>query len=301
MIVKSLPRKTRSFGQLLRYINASAETGRALLHNLRSTPDDLAAIEAELLDNSRLLSPRKNGNYLYHEILSFGVGDRELVTAAMLEDVARAYLELRAPYALAYARAHWETSNSHIHLLISANNVGSSKRLRLSRQEFQQIKRQLERHQRERYPQLEHSVVFDRPKRRHRPARQQGRKESERERRLQKSGSRSLSRKEELQSLLQTEMATAISGEDFYRRLQAQGLRLYRRGRSVAVEDTSKGRKYRLRTLGLAETFDQAMVQWRGMTRRLQTIHEVESCRDERQLNRRRLPQRGPPDTDRSR
>lgn len=118
---------------------------------------------------------------------------------------------------------------------------------------------------------------------------------------MQKSGLRSLSRKEELQSLLQTEMATAMSGEDFYRRLQAQGLHLYRRGRSVAVEDTAKGRKYRLRTLGLAEAFDQAMVQWKGMSRRLQAIHEVETGRDERQQSRRHLPQRAPPETDRSR
>lgn len=300
MIVKSLPRKTRSFGQLLRYINASAETGRALLHNLRSAPDHLAAIEAELLDNSRLLSPRKNGNYLYHEILSFGVGDRQLVTAAMLEDVARAYLELRAPYALAYARAHWETSNPHIHLLISANNVGGSKRLRLSRQEFQRIKQQLESHQREQYPQLEHSVVFNRPQERNRPARHQGRKESERERRIRKSGSRLLSRKEELQSILQTEMAAAMSGEDFYRRLQAQGIRLYRRGRNVAVEDIARGRKYRLQTLGLEETFDQAMAQWKRMSRRLKAIQEAETGRDERQLKLRRLPQRGPPDGNRS-
>ena len=294
MIVKSLPRKTRSFGQLLSYINARALTAPAFLQNLLSPADDLAAIEAELLDNSQLLSPRKDGNYLYHEILSFGVEDRSLVTPAILEDITRTYLHLRSPYALAYGKAHLETANPHVHLLISANNLGSSQRLRLSRQEFQQVKRTLEQHQKEHYPQLEHSVVYETVKAPQERHIQQRRTESERERRLQKSGTRSPSRKEEIQSLVLTELTAASSGEDLYRRLKARGLQLSRRGQSVAVEDVAQGRRHRLRTLGIAEAFDSAMAQWRQMPRRLQSLAAAHDSQRTRQP-------RDPPEPDRSR
>lgn len=299
MIVKSLPRKTRSFGQLLSYINEPEQAGRVLLHNLLAPENDLAAIEAELMGNSRLLSPRKNGNYLYHEILSFGVDDRGLVTPAILEDVTRSYLELRAPNALAYARAHLDAANPHVHLLISANNVGSSRRLRLSRQDFQQVKRKLERHQRERYPHLEHSVVFEKTKAPQKHHIQQRRRESERERRLQKSGTRSPSRKEEIQSIVLTQLTVAASGEDLYRNLKQQGLRLYRRGKSVAVEDTTSGCRYRLRTLGVDESFDTAMRQWKVVPERLRSIQKAQGIPAKQQLSRQRRPAyRDPPDHD---
>ena len=273
MIIKSMARKTRSFGQLLRYLNAPAQTGPALLHNLRCRDDDLAQIEGELLDNSRLLSERKNGNYLYHEVLSFGVGDREVVTPALLEDLTRRYLELRAPRALAYAKAHLEAANPHVHLLISANNVGSSRRLRLSRRGFDRVKHQLEAVQRQQYPQLEHSLVCG-PDRNRRRAR--GRREGERERRQRRVGSNSLSKKERLGQLIRSTLSIATSGTDCFRRLQAHGFELYRRGKFVGVRSTDGGRSYRLRTLGLAEEFDQALERWHRLADRVRAVQKAE-------------------------
>ena len=84
-------------------------------------------------------------------------GDRERVTPAILEDLTRRYLELRAPYALGYARAHLDTDSPHVHIVLSANNVDSSKRLRLSSPRFAAIKRDIERQQLAVYPELRHS------------------------------------------------------------------------------------------------------------------------------------------------
>ena len=289
MIVKSMARKTRSFGQLLRYLNTPTQTGPALLHNLRCRSDDLAQIEAELLNNSRLLSERKNGNYLYHEVLSFGVGDRENVTPTLLEDLTRRYLELRAPRALAYAKAHLETANAHVHLLISANNVGSSRRLRLSRRNFDRVKHQLEAVQRQQYPQLEHSLVCG-PDRNRRRAR--SRREGERERRQHHAERNQLSKKERLEQLIRSTLSIATSGIDCFRRLQAHGFELYRRGKSVGVRSLEGGRRYRLRTLGLAEEFDQALERWRRLADRVRAVQKAEERgRDrDRQQGRGRSP-----------
>ena len=142
MMIKSMTRKTVSFGQLLDYFSAPEKTGSALLHNLLNRQDDLAAIRREFNSNAQLLPPRKNGNVLYHEILSFGGGDKPALTRTVQEDLTRRYLDLRAPYALAYAKAHYNTDCPHVHLLISANNIGAKQRLRLSKQRFRQIQRE---------------------------------------------------------------------------------------------------------------------------------------------------------------
>ena len=73
--------------------------------------DQPGTILAELLDNYRLLRKRKNGNALYHEILSFSSKDRPDLTPAILDDLTRQYIQLRCPDALVYAKAHLDTDH----------------------------------------------------------------------------------------------------------------------------------------------------------------------------------------------
>jgi hypothetical protein len=279
MMIKSMARKSVSFGQLLDYFSTPEEAGPALLHNLQSRQDDSAAIRAEFNTNAHLLPPRKNGNALYHEILSFGAGDGAALTPAILEDLTRRYLDLRAPYSLGYAKAHFDTDCPHVHLLISANNVGSHQRLRLPKQRFRELQRELERYQKERYPFLSASLAQERQPRR---GVQETRSEQERRRR----GDRTPSRKETVRELITGEMAVARSGPDFYRRLLSQGLRLYRRGMAIGVEDLEDCRRYRLKTLGLAESFDRSMTAWRRLPEQLREIPSPSRSRPEPQRSR---------------
>jgi len=274
-----MARKTVSFGQLLDYINAPPEKGAALLHNFGPTTESRSALEAELLDNSRYLPSRKNGNVLYHEILSFSDLDRARVTPAVLENLTRAYLSLRAPSALAYGRAHFNTSCPHVHLLISANDLGSSRRKRLSRAEFERIKRDLERYQHEHYPTLTHSLVHSRTEQPSRPRRK--RREGERAHRHRAQGKQTLTRKEELRGLMLHALTKAVSGEQLLDLLAAEGIRLHCRGRTVTLEDGSQpsGRRYRLATLGIEEPFWKAVRQWEAIPDRLKSLEALEHDR----------------------
>ncbi len=291
MMIKSMARKSVSFGQLLDYFSAPEKTGSALLHNLQIHQDDPAAIRGEFNTNAHLLPARKNGNVLYHEILSFGEGDSSALTPAIQEDLTRRYLDLRAPYALAYAKAHYDTDCPHVHLLISANNVGASQRLRLSKQHFRQIQRELEQYQKKRYPFLTNSLAQGRRSRRSRQPRgdrevRETRSEQERRRRLGR-GDRSPSRKETIREVIASELAVARSGPDCYRRLLDHGLRLYRRGKTIGIEDLEgcrisdpsvKGRKYRLKTLGLADTFERVRAGWRRLPEQLRSLADSTQC-----------------------
>ena len=69
MIIKSMSRKVPSFGQLLNYIDRDeGNEGYQLRHNLMGRKRE--ALQAEFERNAALLMKRKNGVYLYHEIIS---------------------------------------------------------------------------------------------------------------------------------------------------------------------------------------------------------------------------------------
>lgn len=253
MVIKSMSRKTWSFRQLLRYINEPEQKGRrAILHNLRSTFDYLPQIEAEFLENARhIRNQPKNGVVLYHEIIAIAEADREKVTEEMLVDLTREYLRRRAPNALAYAKAQFNTDSPHVHILISGNQIESAKKLRLERKQFDQIKREMEVYQVEKYPLLAHSIVYgkQRQKTHNRPALTQG--EQERIRRLKNQTSKPPTQKEDTRERLKACLTAAQSEEHLTELLKAAQLAPYVRGKTPGVTDTRTGRKYRLNTLGL--------------------------------------------------
>lgn len=264
MLVKSMARKSPSFAQLLRYINAPEQKGEPWLQNFRATTLDLDRLHGELLANARLLAKRKNGNVLYHEVLSFSRFDRSQITTAMLEDMTRHYLALRAPYALAYAQAHLDTYHPHVHILLSANNVGSSSRLRLTKAQFRQIHAALEAYQQARYPELTSSLVL-REKRTKKPRRR--RTESERDRRLKQEGRSEPTAKERVRNDFLAALSASYSRAELEVQLAKRGLRLRERGRTATLLDEGSGRRYRPATLGIDETLNDNEKRWCRLTK----------------------------------
>ncbi len=221
MIVKSISRKTRSFRELLAYISKPPEKGPLWLHNIPGDPSNSESILREFEQNARLLRRRRNGNVLYHEILSFSSADGDQVDNAVTESVTRRYLELRAPYALAVARAHFNTNCPHVHIVISANDLGSPNRLRIEKKRFEEIKRLLADFVRARFPELMRSgeTLL--------PALGSGSsgsvRESTREAERRRRGEIRPSRKQDIRDQIAQVLAAATSGEDCYRRPLLKG------------------------------------------------------------------------------
>ncbi len=236
-----------------------------MLHNLISTADHPDAILAEFLDNYRHLRQRKNGNALYHEILSFSPEDRPHLTPAILEDLTRHYIQLRCPDALVYARAHLDTDHPHVHLLISANNLGAVRPHRLSRTAFGRAKQELEQYQKKHYPQIRHSLAQTNAK-----SPPERRSESELNRRLARGGRHS--RKAQIRQLMQETLVVSDSVSSFATQIRLLGFDLYRRGNTVGVVDQAANRRYRLRTLGLLDAYEE-------LVRRLASTPEPQKSR----------------------
>lgn len=262
MIVKSMTRKTASFSQLLEYVNRS-KTNRIkpILHNLRTKGDEVKEIEKEFRANASHCLKRVNGIVLYHEVLALAGEDRELATPEILLDLGRKYLELRASQALAFGAVHLEQSTPHLHFVISGNLIESSKKLRLSKREFDQVKRELERYQRERYPFLEHSVVFQ-EKERDRGRVQTTPTEQERARRIKEQGKRELSDKEKARERFLA-CLIATSQEEFESKLRENGIEMYVRGSTAGIQDSATRLKFRLRTLGVLEQYQKTKERWK--------------------------------------
>lgn len=288
-----MSRQSASFGQLLRYVNAPERKGcGALLHNLLADGDALLEIEREFLENSRYCASRKGGILLYHEVLSLSGADREHIDEAMLEDLASRYLEWRAPQALAYGKVHFDREHPHVHLVISANGLKSAKKLRLSKQRFDEIKRALEHYQREKYPELVNSLALAGSRRELMrkdgvAVYRQERKEAERGRRLanvaENGREAALSEREGVFRRMADGLATARSEAGFEALLAAAGMQWYVRGKTAGVMMLESGKKYRLRTLGLADAYQQQVAQWQRVRRRGEELARVAEERSREQ------------------
>ena len=256
MIIKSMPRKTASFSQLYAYIKNGGEHEKSsdsvIFHNVFRTDNRLVN---EFEENAKLLRKRKNSNYLYHEVISLKTQDLELDLGSqkqMLNKIVKQYIKIRAENCLVYAQVHTEHShNLHFHLMISANEVGSRKRLSLKKYQFNKAKRELEGYVLANFPQLQQEKVIDKP----RGKTKSSRKEDEFKKRTRKS-----SEKDELGAAFSWFAGSGLSHKEVAEFLQKGGYEIYKRGKNYGVYSTKTKRKFRLTVLGLNdENFEKSV------------------------------------------
>lgn len=309
MIIKSLGRKARTraygshgvgsragrvggasrvsqsaFSALARYMNRGIEDeeGQAVLwHNFpggeQLTEDELVA---EFEANARGLRERKNGNVLYHEILSFSAiqGVEREKLARHIADVGQEYLRERAVSQLAYGVIHHDTDHIHLHLMVSANAVRSKERVRLSKAQFAEVQRKVEAFTLNRYPELQQTVIYDKPKEKQQ-TRERVKATSAEQAMQEHRGIRA--RKIDLAAKLHAALEQARDFKELASWCQKEGIRFYERGKTIGIIVTEPGgneRKHRLETLGVLPhyqiTNERLAAQEQGLKR--ETAQRVE-------------------------
>lgn len=256
MILKSMARKTATFGQLAGYMDRKADPRYAHLWNLDLPPGSAREeVVRRFAENDLHLKSRKGGNRLYHEILSMkraqGVPlDRQ---KEVLHDLASKWLAERAPGQLGYARMHVEHGHLHYHIMLSAGDAGRANPVRLPRAEFSRMQRDLESYCVQRFPEMGTGRVYARgPLERPRTPRT---KEDALRRRAGVQTDRS-----RLSDMLRESFARARNGRELADALGAFGVAVHSRGENVTFG--FNGRRWRLRTLGVEE-------EYRALARRL--------------------------------
>jgi hypothetical protein len=296
MIIKSMSRKHPSFAQLIDYIEGDAKLKSreySIHHNLythdrdrtqdqsRDTSYDQDTntatdrIKQGFEENARHLRRRKNGVYLYHEILSMSRSQSmtEDEQKRVLKQIVESYLHARGKHNMAYAVMHEDTQNLHFHICMSANAVGDQERTRLSKAQFANIQIELEKYVLKHYPQMEQRAVFHQNQTPEERAERMATKDerqrmSDKGEQVKRRGGQSTIR-DQVQERLTDIFETATDPRHFTELLEKAGFTLYTRGQSHGVTD-SGGNKYRLARLGLADSWQRLDAKMRESYRETQ-------------------------------
>lgn len=260
-----MSRKHASFDQLIDYIESERKLKSkqfSIFHNTYNR--DSEKLKAEFRENAEHLKFRKNGVYLYHEVISITRAEHleESEQKAILQRIVNEYLQMRARNNLAYAVLHEDKKdNLHFHIVISANEAESQTRKRLSKADFAEIQTRLEKWVLESYPQLEQKAVFypnqtnqEREEREHKA--HISNKGKELQRRTGKTSTR-----DHIKATLESIFENARDGRHFTDLLEKEHLKIYQRGKQHGVIDQD-GTKYRFSTLGLAD-------EWGALDKRM--------------------------------
>lgn len=248
MIIKSMSRKESSFNQLIDYMGSGRADERFTIHHniFSRNPDQ---IKDEFYQNAGFLHRRTGGNYMYHEVISITRSDRLRLDEQKekLRQIALDYIRDRAENNLAYGALHDDHDNNiHFHLIISANEVHSRNRHRLSKYRFDQIKKDLEKRVLECYPELQQKELINRS-----AEERISNKGSELKRRTGKTPQRDLVREK-----VKTIFEQVSTREEFLESFEKAGLNFYIRGKTPGVIDMQTGRKFRIKTLGFLSQYE---------------------------------------------
>lgn len=253
MIAVSMSRKTRSFDQLAAYMDSEKSDSRFDLHHnyfVRGREN----IATTFFENSKFLQSRRNGNYLYHEIISITleVGVDMKYAKECLREITLKYIQDRSPRNMVYGCLHEDHKDHlHYHLMISANAKDEAKRHWLTKSQFDTLKRDLETHVLENYPNLQQRAIITADQKEKRLSR----KASAQKRRTGK-----LDRQEAVRDTVFRAMSHATSFEAFQAKLKAEGFEYYRRGKHHGVKvahDDGKLQNYRFQTIGADHAFGE--------------------------------------------
>lgn len=238
MIIKSMSRKEGSYGQLYDYMKhgaSKADDKYAFIHNCFGRNRDDIVLDFE--EHGNRLAKRKNGVYLYHEIISITrskiLSEDEQKKA--LFEIVQEYVKKRAPKQLSCGFMHDEKDNNlHFHLMISSSQISLAKRARLNKQQFADVKIGLEEWVLAKYPELEQAKLIS--------------KESSYR-----------TDKEQFVDCLQSIFSTATTRAEFHELLKTNKAGYKIRGETVTFINEKTKKRHRVKTLGLDSQYKQML------------------------------------------
>lgn len=213
-----------------------------ITHNLKGRKIDGWVEQYKLNETFRKIK-RSDSIKLTHEILSWHKEDSENMSLEKMEEMAREYIRERNPNGIYVAVPHFDKNHYHIHVCASGVEFRTGKSLRMSKVEFQKLKKDIQDYQIGHFPELSKSIVAH------------GKKDKTRltEKEYQyKLRTCRATEKELLAGMLKTCYKAATSKDDFFKKLKECGLKTYdRSGKTTGLVYGSH--KFRFNRLGYTE------------------------------------------------
>lgn len=258
MILKNLTRRSGTH-QLLSYLfekqrktPEGKEKQLIIRHNIRSRASVKKWKKEFDQNESYRLRRRKDNVKLHHTILSISNKDSHLVDDKMLRSIAHKYFELRGPQNMYLATVHQDKDHTHIHIVSPGVEYLTGKSNRISKSEFNGLKKALDEFQRTKYPELVNSLP------------QHGKSKEKRIGEISKPIQNKNIRENQKQSLTKTlekAYSDAHSLDQFLSQIKAHGHEpYYRSGRLQGIKYDGE-RKYRLSRLGFDKERIEHLIQ----------------------------------------
>lgn len=282
-----MSRKHPSFAQLIDYIEGEAKLkSRAFSIHHNTYSRDTESLKREFEANARHLRQRKNGVYLYHEVVSVSRTQHltEDEQKTILKAITQSYIEARCKRNLAYGVLHEDTHNFHFHIVMSANEVGAESRTRLSKAQFADIQTRLEAWVLKEYPELEQKAVFHKNQTTAERASREAKRQhlSDKGEQMKRRGAKT-ERRDQVQERLTDIFETATDPRHFAELMQKAGFALYTRGKTHGITDR-EGNKYRLARLGLAD-------EWERLDERMKSYFHAEKTEQDENTRQEEKPE----------
>jgi hypothetical protein len=215
------------------------------------------------------INKRSNSITVHHTIISFSNKDSHHVSEDMLKDIAKRYVELRGKDNLFVITPHYDRTHVHLHCAVSGvktNGLSS----RISQKDYADIKVKMDEYQKERYPQMEHSLP------------DHGKKKREKARETLKIGKiaeRSTNLKS-VHQLLETAYRESQSKEEFFNKIKGSNIEpYYRNGKLTGIR--YENMKFRLANLGYDERRLSALGQSKtNEEKHLQELQQIRAKKE---------------------
>jgi len=216
-------------------------------HNIRSRSSMKNLIKEFEENESYRLVKRRDSVKLFHTVLSFSNKDTQFLNDKILKDIAKKFIAEFGNNCLHIGTKHINKSHIHLHIATSGTQL-NGRSSRISKQHLHHIKIELDKFQKEKYPELvslpEHGKN----------------KKISKEKVLQTIKAERQTNKETLLTSIEKTYAISKSKDHFLSQLKKTGHEIYyRNGRLQGVK--YQGKKYRLNRLG----FDEFKLQSLGL------------------------------------
>ncbi len=246
--------------------------GILIKQNIRAR--SIAGYVKAFTENEKMRQHVRNNNVkAYHHIISFSNLDTKQINEGILKDIAQKYMSLRGDNSLFLGAVHQDKEHIHIHLVQSGTQYCTGLANRVSKQQFQEQKLAMQAYQKEKYPQLVHSLP------------EHGRsKDMQINRAVEKNiktHERSVD-KDILLGLLETIYSKSTSTEHFLSQLQTHGHEPYfRNGRLQGVKFDGE-HKFRFSNLGFKERINDLEMLKEREGKELKEIQQLRGGRSNR-------------------
>lgn len=271
MILKNLTRRSGLI-QLFHYVFEKerdnlykSKESLVFSHNYRST--DLKGMIEEFQQNElHRLHHRKDGVLVNHLVLSFNPNDSRFLTDEIIKDLVKKCIGIKLDRALVCGTEHLDKDFRHVHLIWSSIEYKTGKSLRMSRTEFKNWKIELDKYQKEKYPELSHSLPSH------------GKQKDF----LQKHIDRRHTELKEIVTVLRQVVIHSVSKQDFILKLEATQCKPYFRSDKVNGV-MFNNRKYRFTTLGLSHSMIENI---KNLGIEIKNLDQFKSLRDRNSRSR---------------